>query len=63
MTTSDPIHLHSKAKFLMQQHLADNPQTNLTELAENAAIYLDHDEWLDDSDHWIWELAMEVIGD
>lgn len=33
---------------------------NLTELAELAAHELDHDEWLDDELHEVWELAIEV---
>ena len=30
-----------------------------TELAENCAWALKHDQWLDDPDHIIWELAIE----
>jgi len=33
---------------------------NLTTLAENAAHYVEHDEWLDDSDHWVWEEAVDI---
>ena len=35
---------------------------NATELAENCADSLDHHEWLDDPDHWIWEIAMEYFN-
>lgn len=41
----------------------DCPDTNfvnLTELAEAAAHELDHDEWLDDETHEVWDLAIEV---
>jgi hypothetical protein len=34
---------------------------DLTEAAENCAWALDHDEWLDDPDHWVWELAIEYM--
>lgn len=34
---------------------------NLTDAAENCAWELGHDEWLDDSDHWVWELAIEYM--
>ena len=36
---------------------------NATSLAEDAAHEADgdHDEWLDDSDHWIWGLAIEAV--
>lgn len=33
---------------------------NYTVLVEATAIELDHDEWLDDPDHEIWEIAIEV---
>lgn len=52
---------HNDARRLMFWYLQDNPDANLTQLAEDAAISLNHDEWLDDSDHWIWELAIEVF--
>lgn len=32
-----------------------------TGLAERVAHELDHDEWLDDETHWIWEIAMEAL--
>lgn len=44
-------------------HHALDPWTNevnLTILAENCAHRLGHDEWLDDPDHEVWELAIEV---
>ena len=37
---------------------------NDTALAENAAHHADsedHDEWLDDSTHWVWDLAIEIL--
>lgn len=36
---------------------------NATSLAEAAAHGADgdRDAWLDDSDHWIWDLAAEII--
>ena len=43
----------------MRDHLRDYKDVNLTSLAENAAISLDHDEWLDNPDHWIWDLAVD----
>lgn len=35
-------------------------EVNYTALAEGAAHTFDHDEWLDDPDHWVWEKALEV---
>ena len=35
-------------------------EVNYTRLAEAAAHHFDHDEWLDDSDHWIWEAPIEA---
>lgn len=34
-------------------------EVNCTRLAEEAAHYFDHDEWLDDETHWVWDLALE----
>lgn len=37
---------------------------NATSLAEDAAhnaLAEDHDAWLNDEQHWIWELAIRVI--
>jgi len=33
---------------------------NLTRLAEDAAHHAEHDEWLDDPDHWVWEEAVDI---
>lgn len=33
---------------------------NLTRLAEAAAERFDHDCWLDDETHWVWDLAIEA---
>lgn len=34
-------------------------EVNYTRLAEEAAHYFNHDEWLDYESHWVWELALE----
>lgn len=34
-------------------------EVNATRLAENTAHALNHDEWLDDPDHEVWEVAIE----
>ena len=49
----------AEAIKVMRDHLRDYKDVNLTSLAENAAISLDHDEWLDNPDHWIWDLAVD----
>ncbi len=33
-------------------------EANLTTLAEEVAHFFEHDEWLDDPDHEVWELAI-----
>ena len=55
--------LHDEAKKIMLRDLRENHEITLTAMAENAAIELENDEWLDDSDHWIWELAVEVCDE
>ena len=37
-------------------------EVNNTALAEAAADALDHDEWLDDETHQVWDIAI-VVGD
>jgi len=34
-------------------------EITLMGLAENAANFVSHDEWLDDDTHWIWVMAHE----
>jgi hypothetical protein len=50
----------------IKAHMLANAEhhDNATSLAEDAAHYadtVDHDAWLDDETHWVWELALEVI--
>lgn len=33
-----------------------------TQLAEDCANALDHHEWLDDFEHWIWDIALEYFN-
>lgn len=42
---------------------SDCGEVNCTKLAEETAKHLDHDEWLDDCTHWIWDLALEVADE
>jgi hypothetical protein len=39
---------------------SDTREVNRTQLAENTAHALNHDEWLDDSDHILWDFAIDV---
>ena len=52
--------LAAAARRAMFNHLACDPDASATVLTESAAITLGHDEWLDDPDHWIWDLALEI---
>ncbi len=52
----------ANARKWMTRNVQRDPVTgevNFTELAENTAHALDHDEWLDEETHWIWDLAVE----
>lgn len=59
--------LQSKAYKWMQIEYADNhPQYHgdMTQFVENCVHGFDdedHDEWLDDPDHWIWEMALDFF--
>jgi len=55
--------LIKKAKALVLRELrdlGDDEEANATQLAENVAHEMDHDEWLDDETHWIWDVAMDA---
>ena len=39
---------------------ANTNEVNRTQLAENTADALNRDEWLDDSDHILWDFAIDV---
>jgi len=45
----------SRYRYLDSCGIAD-----LTTLAEDCAHALDHDEWLDDPDHEVWEVAVDM---
>jgi hypothetical protein len=40
----------------------DTGEVNATTLAEGAAHQFDHDEWLNDSTHEVWDWASEIAG-
>jgi hypothetical protein len=50
------------ASRAMDGNLVNDPDINPTVLAENAAHALEHDEWLDDETHWIWELSLSKVS-
>ena len=52
----------SEARQRMQGELYDDPNVTATELAEVIAWEMNHDEWLDDPDHWIWDLALDMTN-
>ena len=45
---------------LVRGEARDHGEISLTKLAEIAALDHDHPEWLDDPDHEVWDLAVEV---
>lgn len=51
---------------VMRKHVGESRETyvgDTTSLAEDAAHDLDHDEWLDDPHHDVWEIAVLVAGE
>ena len=63
---SDSNQIRRVMEALVLQNVAhswdcpDSNFVNLTELAEAAAHELNHDEWLDDESHEVWEVAIVV---
>lgn len=52
-----------RARDCMETLICTGDVTTATELAETTAGALDRDDWLDDPDHWIWDLAVDVLED
>ena len=49
----------------MEAHVSDyidpeRNEVNLTMLAEDCAMALGHEEWLEDADEEVWQIAIEV---
>ena len=51
--------MESDIRRYMRLHA--NEFDNATNLAEECSKHLNHDEWLDDPDHIIWDLAIEYM--
>lgn len=64
-TTAAPANKNKVKRYMQKeaQHVEDRRtgEVNTTQLAENAAHEFDHDEWLDDETHWVWDLAVDVV--
>jgi hypothetical protein len=63
MNTFNKSAVTKTMKTLLERGECIDPATgeiNYTGLAENAAVEHDCDFWLDDPDHEIWDLAIEV---
>ena len=39
-------------------YIMDYGRDDLVQACEDCAHHLEHDEWLDDSDHDVWEIGM-----
>lgn len=50
-----------EAVKVIKATLNESPRTTPTELATHTAIALDHKEWLEDPDHWIWNMANDFM--
>ncbi len=47
----------------IRQWMEFDTAEDATQLAENAAHEFGHDEWLDDPDHQVWEIAIGFFDD
>jgi hypothetical protein len=52
---------HRTLGFMQSERASHDNATSLAEDAAHNALDTDHDEWLDDEQHWVWELALLVI--
>lgn len=60
MTTRAEVFLWMRSNAHEYAYGQHDRAMNLTQLAEAAAHWFDRDEWLDDPDHFVWDLAMKV---
>lgn len=62
MTTKKQVRRFMRMELEDRDHpdLWFDGEINYTRLVENAAWHFDHDEWLDDETHWVWDLAVEI---
>jgi len=54
--------LENRIYDIMRNIMDIEPLDNATILAEECAATMDHDEWLDDPDHVVWEVALEFFN-
>lgn len=47
--------------YMQREAASHDNATSLAEDAAHNAVDTDHDAWLDDESHWLWELALLVI--
>lgn len=47
----------------LHKYMTINNDIITAKLAQDAADYFKHSEWLDDHDHWLWNIAIEVVAD
>lgn len=47
----------------MDQLVRENPGLTATEIAETVAWDRACSDWLDDPDHWVWDLALTKVSD
>ena len=50
-----------KIRGVMDTIMGIEPLDNATILAEETAFAMGHDEWLDDPNHELWEIALEYF--
>lgn len=60
MHNQEVIDTAKKLLLLNQDEYMECGEINLTKLAEDTAFEMNQDQWLDDPEHWIWDIAFDV---
>ena len=55
--------LEEEIRDVMETVQEVDPVDNATILAEECCWIMGHDEWLDDDDHVVWEIALDFFDD
>lgn len=59
MTSAESsIELARKVEMFMLNELQKDSELSCTNLAEAAAVRFEHQEWINDPLHWVWDLAL-----
>jgi len=58
--TKTAARIRTAARRNLSRSIDRSGNANLTQMAEETSLDLNHPEWCDDPDHEVWEIVMEI---